>query len=230
MTKLYERTGDGLRRIYDARIDTPPVLDMAQQFPNGALFAAAWKNIRDEALAVADTIDRIPRFHEIMREQEAISANDGRDWRMFVMKAYGASIAGNIARCPTMAALLRECPEVLSATFSYLAPGKHVPVHRGPFRGVLRFHLGLAMPRDARGELGAVFWINGVPHRLEDGGSLLWDDTYPHEVRNTADKVRVALLLDVWRRGMPTDMAALSALLVGTVRVFAYMRPSAFAG
>jgi aspartate beta-hydroxylase len=230
MASWYERTGDGLRRIYDARIDTPPILDMAMQFPKGPLFAAAWEHIRDEALAVAQTIDQVPRFHEIMREQTDISANDGRDWRMFVMKAYGAKIGKNIARCPAMAALLEQCPEVLTASFSYLAPGKHVPRHRGPFRGVLRFHLGLSMPRDANGNLGAVLWIDGTPYRLDNGDTLLWDDTYPHELWNATDRVRVALLLDVWRPRMPADMMALSSLLVGAVRVIAYMRPSAFAG
>jgi aspartate beta-hydroxylase len=129
-----------------------------------------------------------------------------------------------------MAALLDEYPEVLSATFSYLAPGKHIPVHRGPFRGVLRYHIGLSMPRDGKGELGAILWIDGAPYRLDDGDTLLWDDTYPHEVLNATDRVRVALLLDVWRPGMPADMAALSSLLVGTVRMLAYMRPAAFVG
>src|SRR5262249_44014939 len=159
-------------------IDAPPILDATHDFPNGKLFAAAWKGLRDEALAIR--MDRIPRFHDIMQEQEAISANDGRDWRMFVMKAYGAAMEDNLARCPVMAGLLAACPEVLSATFSYLAPGKHIPVHRGPFRGVMRFHVGLSMPRNADGALGAILWIDGEPHLLEDGGTLLWDDTYPH--------------------------------------------------
>ncbi|MGH6873023.1 MAG: aspartyl/asparaginyl beta-hydroxylase domain-containing protein [Rhizomicrobium sp.] len=228
MTALYSHAGDALRWIYDRRIDAPPVLDMARDFPNGARFAGAWRELRDEALAIR--MEQIPRFHDIMREQVAISANDGRDWRMFVMKAYGATMEENLARCPTAARLLQECPEVLSATFSYLAPGKHIPVHRGPFRGIMRFHVGLAMPRDAQGELGAILWVDGVPHRLDNGGCMLWDDTYPHEVLNTTDSVRVALLLDVWRPRQPVDMAALSSMIVGTARAFAKRRPEAFVG
>jgi aspartate beta-hydroxylase len=230
MGSWYSAAGDGLRWLYDRRIDTPPVLNAAEVFPGGADFAAAWEGLRDEALAVAGMFDQIPKFHEIMREQTAISANDGRDWRMFVMKAYGADVRPNLARCPLLATLLGDHPEALSATFSYLAPGKHVPLHRGPFRGVLRFHVGLSMPRDDGGELGATLWIDGVPHRLADGETLLWDDTYPHEVLNATDKVRIALLLDVWRPGMPADMAALSSLLVGTVGAIARVRPHVFSG
>ena len=109
---------------------------------------------------------------------------------------------------------------MVSATFSYLAPGKHIPEHRGPFRAILRFHLMLSMPNDATGVPACVMNIDGVPYRLGDGESLLWDDTYPHEVWNRSDRVRIALLLDVWRKDMPADVALLSrAILLGTQAV-----------
>jgi aspartate beta-hydroxylase len=120
--------------------------------------------------------------------------------------------------------LVAAAPEVLSALISFLAPHKHIPVHRGPFRGVLRFYLVLSMPRAADGRPAAVLNIDGTEHRLADGEFLLWDDTFPHEVINDSDEVRTVLLLDVWRRGMPLDMRLLSRLLIFTVRVMARMR------
>jgi len=33
-----------------------------------------------------------------------------------------------------------------TAFFSILAPGKHLPAHRGPYKGVMRYHLGLLIP------------------------------------------------------------------------------------
>lgn len=218
MADWYYHLGDGLRWIYDRRIATPAILDAGQYFPGAHRFVAAWESLRDEALTVAAQMPRVPRFHEIMPEQASISANDGRDWRMYIMKAYGHVSQENLARCPTMATLLQDCPEVLSATYSFLAPGKHVPEHRGPFRGILRFHLGLSMPRDKNGNLGAILWIDRKPHLLDNGDCLLWDDTYPHELLNTTDQVRAVLLLDVWRPKMPPDMVALSSVVVGTMR------------
>ena len=58
----------------------PPVLDVATNFPSAERFSSAWQSIRDEARAVAQQMHRVPRFHEIMREQTSISANDMRDW------------------------------------------------------------------------------------------------------------------------------------------------------
>jgi aspartate beta-hydroxylase len=189
------------------------------------MFFEAWETIRDEALVVAQNIDRMPRFHEIMREQTAISANDLRDWRLFILKGYGAEFPRNSAACPNLAALVAAAPEVLSASISsFLAPRKHIPVHRGPLRGVLRFYLVLSMPRATDGRAAAVLKIAGAEHRLADGEFLLWDDTFPQEVTNDSDEIRTVLLLNVWRRGMPIDMRLLSRLLIFIVRVMVRTR------
>jgi aspartate beta-hydroxylase len=219
----YMNLAEGMRWLYDRRIDTPAILDTERYFPNSARFVAVWQQLRDEAMAIAAQMPRVPRFHEIMPEQAEISANDGIDWRMYIMKSYGHVSQQNLARCPTVASLLEDCPEVLSATYSFLAPGKHVPEHRGPFRGILRFHLGLSMPRDRHGKLGAVLWIDHKPWLLENGQCLLWDDTYPHELLNATDQVRAVLLLDVWRPEMPADMKALSTVIVGGMRAVSAM-------
>jgi aspartate beta-hydroxylase len=63
---LYEIIGDIVRRIYDMRIEGPPVLDVATNFPSAEKFSCAWQSIRDEARAVAQQMHRVPRFHEIM--------------------------------------------------------------------------------------------------------------------------------------------------------------------
>jgi aspartate beta-hydroxylase len=215
---LYEHAAGAIRRIYDSRIDAPAILPMDRLFPEGRRFAEAWRDLRDEALAVAQGLGRVPRFHEIMPEQAEISANDGRDWRLLLLKAYGLEFPENMRLCPTLAGLLRATPEVLSASVSFLAPRKVIPEHRGPVRGVLRFYLPLVMPRDALGRPAAVLSVDGQDLRLDEGQALLWDDTFRHGVRNESDAVRIVLLMDVWRRGMPLDMQALSKLVVWTVR------------
>lgn len=214
MGVVYDRAAEFVRNIYDHRIVGQPTLDLATHFPDGSRLQAAWRDIRDEALAVARRLDTVPRFHDIMPEQAPISANDRRDWRLFILKAYGTPIPRNMAACPRLAALVSDMPDVLSASLSFLAPGKHIPEHRGPFRGVLRFYMPLMMPRDDTGQPAAVLRIAGADHLVGEGECLLWDDTFPHEVWNRSDGVRAALLLDVRRRGMPLDMAILSNLLI----------------
>ena len=224
MSLLYDLSANAVRRLYDARIDTPPVLDAARYFPDASTFADAWPALRAEAQAIATHLHAVPRFHEIMPAQMPISANDGKDWRVFVLKVYGTNVEKNLAACPRLAQLIAASPDVLSATLSFLAPRKHIPRHRGPFRGILRFQLGLSVPVDAQGQPAAVLALNDRDYRIGNGEHLLWDDTYPHEVWNHSDEPRIALLLDVRRRYMPADMRLLSRALIASVGMVARLR------
>ena len=226
----YDRAVGALRSLYDKRISTPPILERDAYFPHADRFVAAYPAIRREAFDVVSSLVHIPRFHDLMPQQADISAADGRDWRMFIMKAYGVSVAENLARCPTVADLLREAPEVVSCVLSFLAPGKHIPKHRGPFRGILRFHLILSMPLDDSGQPACELNIDGEPHLLRDGECLLWDDTYPHEVWNRSEQMRIALLLDVWRKGMPADIELFSRTLYALAKTVISMRGVSYAG
>src|ERR1017187_6568443 len=136
MSLAYDRAVGIVQSIYDSRIKTPAVLPTVLYFPNARRFIDRWSDISREAITVASGLQNIPRFHDIMPEQAAISANDGRDWRMLIMKAYGIDMPQNLRRCPTVASLLAQSPEVISCILSFLAPGKHIPMHRGPFRGI----------------------------------------------------------------------------------------------
>ncbi len=230
MLQLYDRAAGAVRAIYDRRIATPATLDAEHYFPNAKRFTDRWTDIRREALGLIGMLDKVPRFHDLMPAQADISANDGRDWRMFIMKAYGVTVAENLQRCPTVAALLDETPEVVSAVLSFLAPGKHIPKHRGPFRAILRYHLMLSVPRDGNGRPACELNVDGVPHMLGDGDSLLWDDTYPHEAWNRSGQVRIALLLDVWRKDMPADVALLSNTILLAAKTVLRMRGVSYGG
>jgi aspartate beta-hydroxylase len=228
--QLYDHAVGAVRAIYDRRIDTPARLDASHYFPNAERFVGAYSDIRREALGIISVLHNVPRFHDLMPQQEDISAADGRDWRMFIMKAYGVTVEENLARCPTVAGLLAQAPEAVSCVLSFLAPGKHIPQHRGPFRAILRFHLMLSMPYDADGVPACELNIDGVPYRLAEGESLLWDDTYPHEVWNRSDQVRIALLLDVWRRDMPKDVALFSHALMAAAKAVIRVKGVSYGG
>lgn len=224
MASLYDLSTSAIRRIYDRRVTGAPVLDAESYFPEARRFVDAWPQLHKEALRVAEDLGQVPRFHELMPEQAEISANDGRDWRILILKAYGTILPHNHARCPVLAEIVASVPDVLSAALSFLAPGKHVPEHRGPFRGVIRFYMGLSVPIAADGGSAAVLTIDHHEHRIGDGECILWDDTFPHEVLNRGDRVRIALLLDIRRRGMPLDMALLSRALISAVGLSVRLR------
>ena len=214
MASFYEASAGTLRRLYDIRVQTPPVLDKPRYFPGHADFEAQWRAIRAECLALMGEMAAIPEFHDLMAEQATLSKHGGRFWRMFVLRVYGADHHANQAQCPHLQRLLEAHPEVTSAAFSILEGGKHIPAHRGPFRGILRYHLPLVIPPPLAGRPSNRLRVDASSYALEEGHGILWDDTYEHEAWNDAPAVRAVLLLDVFRPEQPLGLRWLTHAVV----------------
>ena len=169
--------------IYDTR-----------DFPWVAELEADWRKIRAELDQVMVYRDRMPSFHEILKEVSNISADD--TWKTFFLKGIGMDCAENVRRCPETMRLLGRVPSVTTAFFSILSPGKHVPAHRGAYNGVLRLHLGLLVPEPrerCRIRIGNEF------RSWQEGRGLIFDDSFNHEVWNDTDGWRVVLFVDFAR-------------------------------
>ena len=85
-----------------------------------------------------------------------------------------------------------------TAMFSILAPRKRIPPHDGPYKGVLRYHLGPAWCPEPARSCGDHAWA-ASSRTGSEGGSLVFDDTYAHEAWNDTDGTRVVLFVDVIR-------------------------------
>lgn len=219
MSIAYNVVRSAMTGVYNSFIKTPPVLNMQQFFPGADAFTGNWEAIRGEAMALIDNIESVPRFHDLMPEQYKLSSHGEKEWRMFVLRAYSLDISENMAKCPTLAALVRANPMIKSASISFLAPGKQVPTHTGPFRGITRFYMGLQVPLAEDGQPGVKLTISDESYLLGNGDALLWDDTYPHSVENNTDQWRIALLLDVYRAHMPGPLRAFSNTIISLARI-----------
>ena len=181
---------------------------------------AEWKTIRAELDEVLTYRDQLPNFQDISVDQASITADDG--WKTFFFFAYGFRSEANCARCPATTALLDAIPGVTTAFFSILSPGKHIGEHRGPWRGVLRYHLALKVPEPAD---AAGISVGGEVAHWEEGRSLLFDDGYDHFAWNDTDGVRVVLFVDVLRPlRAPADQ--LNRALIWTIGRSPYIQDS----
>lgn len=218
---FYERATLLLRAAY-ATLDEPPVL-ARERFRAGELFEQNWKELAEEARRIFEVPNKVPTFGEIMPEQEPLASADGKAWRLFVAKAYGYKVPLAPSLAPVLCNLTAQCPDVLSAAYSWVPAGKVIPPHRGPFRGILRYTLGLQVP-EARGEGERVsLVIDGKEHRLREGQAILWDDTYVHSSLNTTQRPRMVLLLDIRRKPLPALLDWLSFFVIGITHLGAYL-------
>ena len=155
---------------------------------------AQWQTIRAELDQVLKFRDQMPSFHEILKEVSTITTDDS--WKTFFLLSAGMDCSENAARCPQTMRIIGEIPGAVTAFFSILAPGKHIPAHRGAYNGVLRFHLGLLVP----GPEGACrIRIADQICTWREGESLIFDDSFNHEVWNDTAGWRVVLFVDVAR-------------------------------
>ncbi len=150
--------------------------------------------VRKELEEVLSHHQDLPNFQDISIDQASISNDDG--WKTFFFKAYGFRSEANCRRCPETAKLIDSIPGMVTAFFSILSPGKHIPPHRGPWRGVLRYHLALKVPEPAS---ASGIRVGGEEAHWEEGKGLLFDDGYTHEAWNGTGDVRVVLFCDVLR-------------------------------
>jgi ornithine lipid ester-linked acyl 2-hydroxylase len=163
-------------------------------FPWVAAMEAGYPRIRAELDEVLRYHADLPNFQDISTDQYQLTADDR--WKTFFFYGYGFKAGKNVERCPETARLLGEIPGMTTAMFSILSPHKKIPPHGGPYKGVLRYHLGLVVPEPA--EACGIRVGPDVRHWAE-GRSLVFDDTFEHEAWNDTDALRVVLFVDVKR-------------------------------
>jgi len=174
-----------------SRVPTRPVLDVGCM-PELAKLRENWQTIREEALRAYGTGDIA-----ISSRHDDIGFNSffKKGWKRFYLKWYGDPLPSAREVCPKTVELVQSIPSVNAAMFTLLAPGSKLPVHRDPFAGSLRYHLGLVTPNSDR----CAIEIDGEPHTWRDGEDLLFDETYLHRAANQTQTPRIILFCDVAR-------------------------------
>src|ERR1700726_4370079 len=154
-----------------------------ERFPWVKHVEQSWQVIREEAERLLEDRDDLANFQDISKDQIEITDDDR--WKTFFLYGYGFEAKLGVEMCPRTAALMREIPGMTTAMFSILSPRKHILHHRGPYKGVLRYHLGLIVPRAAQ---ACRIRVGDDFRHWEQGESMVFDDTYNHEVWNDTDE------------------------------------------
>jgi beta-hydroxylase len=150
--------------------------------------------IRAEAERLLRDRRSVPSIREVSPDHDKIALDD--KWRSFFLWGYGVRIKENLAQCPETAKILENIPGLLTAFYSIMLAGAHVPKHTGPTKAILTAHLGLIVPlkREA-------CHMQVGPENLvwEEGKVFIFDDMFDHEVWNDTDEDRIILLLHLKR-------------------------------
>jgi beta-hydroxylase len=194
---------NGLIHLFDGR----KVFWDPDHFPFTKDLEADWHLIREECETVL-TQQSVPNIQDIFEEQAAIT--EGENWKSFMFRLYGYDFESNRTLCPETSRLLKKIPGMSSAMFSILAPGKRLLPHKGPYAGVIRYHLGLLIPDDPA---ACSITVNGIRKHWYPGKSMIFDDSFLHEARNDSGQIRVILFVDMIRE-LPFPLHSLNQAIL----------------
>jgi beta-hydroxylase len=151
-----------------------------------------WETIKQEALSLESSqlIKGSNKYNDI-----GFNSFFRRGWKRFYLKWYNNFHPSAIEYCPETIKMLRSMPHIKAAMFVVLPAGSRLPVHRDPYAGSLRYHLGLITPNADDCKIV----VDGQPYSWRDGQDVLFDETYIHYAENKTDKDRLIFFCDVER-------------------------------
>ena len=163
-------------------------------FPTSIILEKEWKNIRDEFVYI-DIANIGNNIGNVGKNFIVENESFWEGWETLPLRMFGKDNEENMNKCPTLKRILKSDNNIPTAFFSIMKPGKKLPSHYGPFKGILRYHLGLIIPKN-----GFCFIsVDGETYDWKEGEGVLFDETYKHFVINDTNYYRVILFLDVKR-------------------------------
>ena len=119
-----------------------------------------------------------------------------KSWKTFAFFFWNWKVNKNIEQCPETYKVLKNIPNIVSASISILEPGVQIKHHRGDTNAIVRSHLALVSPI---GLPDCGFEVNEQKIGWEEGKVFIFNDAAKHTAWNHSDKRRYVLLIDVMR-------------------------------
>ena len=163
-----------------------------RSFPQLDVLRDHWQTIRDEAIQLEreELIKGSNQYNDV-----GFNSFFRRGWKRFYLKWYDDFHPSAKKYCPQTIELIKQVPQIKAAMFAVLPAGSELLMHRDPYAGSLRYHLGLITPNSEACNIV----VDGQKYAWQDGEDVMFDETYIHYAENKTDKDRLILFCDVER-------------------------------
>ena len=192
--------------------------DVSNWFPENHILKNNWRIMRDEALNIYNNYE-MKKMHEVSSVFDRLSKATGK-WKGFILKWYADDVKQAELLAPKTLSIIRKIPKLRACMFSLLEPNMTIPLHKGPYKGSLRYHLGLKIPKDRR---NCFIKVDGKNYHWTDGEDIVFDDTYNHCVFNNTNEIRIVLFCD-FDRPMIEPLNSINAFLNSNASIGSWIR------
>lgn len=207
----------------------PTFLEDYSDYPDLKRLEDAWPDINAECAKMIANRSAVTDIKDLGGNYTAGGIHVIK-WKSFVLYA-GQILEDNAKICPRTAEVLAGIPGIYLAFFSILEPEQYITPHWGYYKGLLRYHLGVIIPKNnadqecwlrintdkADNESRELARVErGEKYYWHNGKGMFFDDTRLHDAANESKEVRVVLWVDV-RRKMPWWLDALNRSVLALV-------------
>lgn len=160
------------------------------------------------ALLLERSIDVIREEYLALRDEDLLRYTPPsmhKYWGVYLFSHMGVDTEALTRRCPRTSELIRSLPRVCldypwgDALFSIHASKSHLAAHCSIDNLRVRCHLGIRIPEGCRIRVGS------ETRAWQEGRSLLFEDSFEHEVWNEGSTRRAILIVDFWHPDL-TDL------------------------
>jgi aspartate beta-hydroxylase/beta-hydroxylase len=110
--------------------------------------------------------------------------------------------------CPTLMNTLSSYKNIINVAIASLDPNTPIKPHKGPFAGMLRYHLGIEIPTTNP----PYIIVNKESYTWKEKEGIVIDDYYEHEVINNCNERRIILIIDFFKP-MPLTLSLINKFL-----------------
>jgi beta-hydroxylase len=171
----------------------PRILAPKAVFPAARKLEEAHAAVRSEVDALLERRS-IPTYGHF---DPVRAAQVSEKWRLYYAYMFGRSNELAKKDCPTLLHFAESTPSVVNAFISVLEPGVTLPAHKDPYAGVLRYHLGVRIPKANPPRIR----LDRDYYTWKEGEGVVLDVSFEHEVFNESDEPRIVVIVD-FRRPM----------------------------
>lgn len=187
----------------------------SKKFPWIRHFEEHAEEVKNELQQILKRKEELPLLQDVSPEQYYLSQDT--KWKTYFLYGFGYKVKKHCKECPVTAKLLESVPQLETAFFSILEPGKHITPHRGPYNGILRFHLATIVPDQEK----CAIIVDGNEYHWEEGKVVIFDDTYFHEAWNKSDETRVVLWID-FHRPLPFPFSLINNIILSLLKLSSF--------
>jgi hypothetical protein len=159
-----------------------------------------FKKIRKEVLHIVSKNELMP-LNDLIATNQYIASDrtNGNSWKWKSLK-YSGIIDNILNDYPILKEALMD-DMIANCGISMLEPHISIPLHRGYFKGYLRYHICIETNDNDVNKPYIV--CGGTKYEWKTGEGILFDDMFLHQVVNKSDSRRIVLYLDIVRQDLP---------------------------